>query len=148
MNQNQTTICEICHATFTPDRRVGERQRVCRVLRCQRERKRRAQKKWLAKNPDAFQGRYPKLQQWLAGHPGYLKNYRARQKQLAPPAPRDIQDELTGCQNSGLTALRQLLDMQDEITAKITACKHRLQELSALICKTSQLPKTAALNGA
>ena len=146
MHNNPTKICEICHVAFTPDPRVGERQRVCWKRSCQLERKRRAQKKWLAKNPDAFQDRYPKLQQWLADNPGYLKNYRARQKQLT--ATRDIQDELTGCQNSSLTALRQLLDMQDEITTKITACKHRLQELSALICKTSQLPKTAALNGA
>ena len=143
MNQNQTKICEICHATFTPDPRVGERQRVCRVLRCQLERQRRAQKNWLAKNPEAFRGRYPKLQQWLAHHPGYLKNYRARKKQ--PVITRDIQDELTGCQNSSLTTLRQLLDIQDEITSKIAACKQALQEL---ICKTSQSPQTAEINGA
>jgi len=145
MHNNQTKICEICHVAFTPDPRVGERQRVCQKLDCQLERKRRAQKNWLAKNPDAFRGRYPKLQQWLAKHPSYLKNYRARQKQLAAPAPGDIQDELTGCQNSSLTQLRQLMDMQDEITAKITACKQSLQEL---IGKTSQPPQIAALNGA
>lgn len=144
MNQNHDKICEICHATFTPDPRVGERQRVCRELRCQRERKRRAQKNWLAKNPDAFEDRYPKLQQWLAKHPGYLKNYRARQKQLAT-VTRDIQDELTGLQNSSLTTLHQLLDIQDELTSKITACKQSLQEL---ICKTNQLLPTAEVNGA
>jgi len=146
MNENQTKICEICHAAFTPDPRVGERQRVCQKLSCQLERKRRAQKNWLTKNPDAFRDRYPKLQQWLAKHPGYLKNYRARQKQRATVAIGcDIQDELTGCQNSSLITLRQLLDMQDEITAKITACKQSLQEL---ICKTSQPQQTAAVNGA
>jgi len=145
MNENQTKICEICHLAFTPDPRVGERQRVCRKLRCQRERKRRAQKNWLAKNPDAFRDRYPKLKQWLANHPVYLKNYRNRKKQLTVAIGRDIQDELTGCQNSSLITLRQLLDMQDEITAKITACKQSLQEL---ICKTSQPQQTAAVNGA
>jgi hypothetical protein len=145
MSENQTKICEICHVAFTPDRRVGERQRVCQEFHCQQERKRRTQKNWLAKNPDAFRGRYPKLQQWLANHPGYLKKYRARQKQRASPAPGDIQDELSGCNDMRLTQLRQLLDMQDEITAKITACK---QSLQALICKMSQLPKTPKVNGA
>ncbi|MGH7600670.1 MAG: hypothetical protein ACREOI_30300 [bacterium] len=145
MSENHTKICEICHVAFTPDQRVGERQRVCQERHCQQERKRRAQKNWLAKNPDAFRGRYPKLQQWLAKHPDYLKNYRARQKQLAPPGRGDIQDELTGCQNSSLMQLRQLVDVQDEITAKITACK---QSLQALICKMSQLLKTLEVNGA
>ena len=145
MNQNQTRICEICHIAFTPDPRVGERQRVCRERRCQRERKRRAQKNWLAKNPDAFRGRYPKLQQWLANHPGYLKNYRTRQKHLVAPARADIQDELTRCKDIRLTQLRQLVDMQDEITATITACKQLLQ---AVICKMSQLPKRLEVNGA
>lgn len=145
MNQNQTKICEICHVAFTPDPRVGERQRVCRERRCQLERKRRAQKNWLAKNPEAFRGRYPKLQQWLANHPGYLKNYRARQKRLAPPTRADIQDELTHCNDMRLTQLRRLVDMQDEITATITACK---QSLQALICKISQLPQTLEVNGA
>ncbi|MDZ7292872.1 MAG: hypothetical protein ONB42_23335, partial [candidate division KSB1 bacterium] len=90
MNPTPTKICEICHVAFTPDPRVGDRQRVCRKLRCQLERKRRAQKNWLAQNPDAFRGRYPKLQQWLADHPGYLKNYRARRKQSAAAKRGDI----------------------------------------------------------
>lgn len=145
MNQNPTTTCEICHVAFTPDPRVGERQRACRKLSCQLERKRRAQKNWLAKNPDAFRGRYPKLKQWLAQNPGYLKKYRARQKQQASPAPDDIQGELSGCNDMRLTQLRQLVDMQDEITATITVCK---QSLQALICKMRQLPKTLAVNGA
>lgn len=145
MNQNPTTPCEICHVAFTPDPRVGERQRACRQLSCQLQRKRRAQKNWLAKNPEAFRGRYPKLKQWLANHPGYLKNYRTRQKQLGSSAPGDMQDELTLYPNGNLTKLRRLVDIQDEITAKITLCK---RGLSALIYKTSQLSKTLAVNSA
>jgi hypothetical protein len=64
---------------------------------------------------------------------------------LAPPARGDIQDELTRCNDIRLTQLRQLVDMQDEITATITACK---QSLQAVICKMSQLPKTLEVNGA
>src|SRR5262245_37773281 len=141
MHNKPTKICEICHVAFTPDPRVRERQRACQKRDCQQERKRRAQNNWLAQNPDAFRGRYPKLQQWLAKHPDYLKNYRARQKQPALPAPTDIQDELSTCQDLRLTQLRQLVDIQDEITAKITVCK---QSLQAVICKMSQLPKALA----
>ena len=95
MNQNQNEICAICRATFTPDRRVGERQLACRARRCQQERKQCAKKNWLRQNPDAFQGRYPKLQQWLAQHPGYLRSYRARRHApVLKPPPGDIQDAI------------------------------------------------------
>ncbi len=145
MNPKPTPTCEICHLAFTPDPRVGERQRACRKLSCQLQRKRRTQKNWLAKNPKAFRDRYPKLKQWLAQHPGYLKNYRARQKRLGPFPPGDIQDELSPYSNRSLTHLRQILAMQDEITAKITMCKRRL---SGLIYKTSLLSETLSFNSA
>lgn len=43
-------------------------------------------------NPDAFQGRYPKLQEWLKSHPGYLKAWRSRRdRQDKRPPKRPLQ---------------------------------------------------------
>jgi hypothetical protein len=140
MHNNLTKICEICQVLFTPDPRVGERQRVCQKRDCQQGRKRRAQKKWLAKNPDAFQGRYPKLQQWLAQHPGYLKNYRASRLHPQPaPFSGDIQDELSVCQTNLERCAR---DIQDEISAKISSSRHHL-DLSAGLLRDIQDELTA-----
>lgn len=142
MNDCPTKVCEVCRTTFTPDPCVGKRQRVCEKLRCQRERRQRSQRNWLAQNPDAFRGRYPKLKLWLDAHPGYLKNYRTHQRQALGSPDSDIQDELTASQNSTLNTVRQLLDIQDELTSKIIVCKHHLQQLGAVICKTSETPST------
>jgi hypothetical protein len=134
-----TKVCEICHGPFTPDRRVVECQRVCKKLFCQQERKRRAQQRWLAKNPDAFKGRYVNLKEWLKTHPGYLENYRHRRRTSSPSAVSpDIQDGLNAYQNSFLETACKLRDIQDELTAKITAGKRYCQDLIDLIYKTSQ----------
>ncbi len=50
MNGQLTKICEVCRHTFTVHPRVGTRQRVCEQLPCQRERKRRALKQWIAED--------------------------------------------------------------------------------------------------
>jgi hypothetical protein len=151
MNTVITKVCEVCHRLFHPDPRVGERQRECKNLRCQQVRKRRAQQRWLARNPDYFQGRYANLQDWLQAHPGYLKNYRHRQSQSRGPAgagrraTADIQDELSSSQNSLLETAHKMHDIQDEITAKITTERGYLQDLLALIYKTSQVQSMQAL---
>lgn len=44
--------CRICRRWFRPDPRVGERQRACSRPECQRERRRRDQASWRARNPD------------------------------------------------------------------------------------------------
>ena len=49
--------CEFCDELFSPDPRVGARQRACRRELCQRRRKRASQAAWLAKHPDYFRGR-------------------------------------------------------------------------------------------
>lgn len=114
----------MCGAAFVPHVRVGERQRVCHRLPCQQERKRRAQQRWLAKNPDAFKGRYVNLQEWLAQHPGYLASYRERRRQK----PRDIQDE----SSTGFREARApSRDIQDELNRKITIGQQHLDLLRA-----------------
>lgn len=133
-----TKPCAVCQEPFIADVRVGDRQLVCQRLSCQQERKRRAQKRWVANNPGYFCGRYPYLQAWLAAHPGYLKQYRARQKALEGKRASDIQDELTYSKNCMLTALNNTLDIQDEITSKITTSNKQLKALASLIYKTSE----------
>jgi len=133
MHDIQPRRCAVCDASFIPDKRVGARQQICFKLSCQQERKRRSQRRWLSQNPGYFQGRYPNLKQWLATHPGYLRRYRAGR-----PASGDIQDELTFCKHDVLGALQQSLDIQDEISSKITKSKKHLKGLRSVIYKTSE----------
>jgi len=77
--------CEFCGRFFTPDRRVGKRQRSCSRPECKRARKKASQATWTKKNQGYFNGRYDNTRQWLEAHPGYL---RQRRRKL-----RDIQDE-------------------------------------------------------
>ncbi len=56
--------CLICGRYFVPDRRVGERQKVCSREKCQKERKRLAQFKWCRKNPTYFADRSEYVRHW------------------------------------------------------------------------------------
>lgn len=134
----QTKICEVCGEVFAPDPRVGNRQRVCKKLSCQVERKRRAQKRWVAKNPGYFTGRYPYLKQWLKRHPDYLKNYRYREKSPSKPVLFDIQDELTSYKNNKkrLVSFR-FRDIQDELISCLNKQLLLLRASEKLIYKTS-----------
>ena len=49
--------CCICHVWFFPDNRVGGRQHTCGSPDCQRQRRRKMQVAWRARNPDYFSGR-------------------------------------------------------------------------------------------
>jgi hypothetical protein len=49
--------CRICHHWFTPDARVGERQRVCASASCQAARRKQTQASWRSRNPDYFAAR-------------------------------------------------------------------------------------------
>ena len=46
MRYRRRPRCAICHAGFEPDRRVGDRQRVCGRETCQRARRRETQAGW------------------------------------------------------------------------------------------------------
>lgn len=118
MKKQQPKTCEVCGETFIPDHRVGDRQRVCKKLTCQRERKRRAQQRWSANNPTYFQGRYPETKAWLDNHPAYLKRYRAQKKAVLQTQSGDIQDELTANYSNeiDINVLTQLHDIQDKIS--------------------------------
>ena len=49
--------CRICHHWFTPDPRVGDRQRVCASPACQAERRKKTQASWRERNPEYFAAR-------------------------------------------------------------------------------------------
>lgn len=135
---NIDKVCEVCGDLFTPDSRVGERQRVCKKPSCKQERKRRAQHRWVSNNPDYFKDRYDYFKGWLAIHPGYLQTYRQRKKLQAQVSRRDIQDELTSCKNgTQLPLIRYLCDIQDEITTCFSRRIWLLQNRVPVIYKTS-----------
>jgi hypothetical protein len=46
--------CCICRRWFSPDPRIGTRQRACRKPDCQTGRRRKKQKAWRERNPDYF----------------------------------------------------------------------------------------------
>lgn len=59
-----TARCEFCGRFFVPDRRVGMRQRSCADSGCRKKRKKAAQDKWVAQNPDYYSGRYEVVKLW------------------------------------------------------------------------------------
>ena len=44
--------CRFCHGWFSPDRRVGDRQRACRSEACRKRRRQATQAAWRRANPD------------------------------------------------------------------------------------------------
>jgi hypothetical protein len=67
--------CLSCKVYFTPDRRVGERQRYCSSDACQKVSKAQSQQRWLGQphNRDYFRGpvHVARVQAWRKVHPGY-----------------------------------------------------------------------------
>ena len=49
--------CSICRKWFRPDPRVGDRQRACSRVECQRRRRSKTQAAWRAANADYFTAR-------------------------------------------------------------------------------------------
>jgi hypothetical protein len=56
--------CLFCGRYFTPDHRVGDRQKSCGRAGCRKARKNTAQDAWTEKNPGYFRGRYPYVKAW------------------------------------------------------------------------------------
>lgn len=72
--------CGYCGKFFKPHSFVGDRQAYCSREKCQRERKRKGQKKWGAENPGYFRGRYGGLKEWRAEHPDYQRQWREKRR--------------------------------------------------------------------
>ncbi|MDA8163176.1 MAG: hypothetical protein M0022_09790 [Desulfobacteraceae bacterium] len=75
--------CRYCGKYFTPDRRVGARQKACGRAECKHMRKIEAQSLWSGKNPGYFRGRYE-----------YVKEWRFQRKAKNPGRRKMIQDEI------------------------------------------------------
>jgi hypothetical protein len=56
--------CVFCGRFFTPDRRVGARQKACGREECRRQRRQAAQRDWCERNPGYFSGRYEYVKSW------------------------------------------------------------------------------------
>lgn len=111
MHTHHPKNCPYCGRLFYPDRRIGERQKSCPREACRKKRKEESQRRWVEANPDCFRGRYENTKEWLQDHPGYLKAWRAKR--------RDIQDKIrreTPVKIMRLAVPVGLLgDIQDEI---------------------------------
>ena len=68
--------CRYCKRLFSPDPRVGERQKTCGDPVCQKAHKAENNTRWRGKNPEYSRNDYPRVKEWLDHHPGYLKEYR------------------------------------------------------------------------
>lgn len=140
VNNQQQKICRICHDPFTPNIRVGQRQKVCNKISCQRERKRQKQQCWWKENKHLYKDRYEEyLKDWLAQRPGYLKNYRQK-KHLEKPA--DIQGQLT------IRKIKTIpdFDIQAELNAIFSERKLSLSYFPEMIYKASQLIVNQVIN--
>lgn len=127
---NIEKVCIVCNETFTPDPRVGDRQKVCNKTYCKLQRKKRAQQHWVRNNPGYFNGRYPQLKDQILAN-------KKQKAQARSPVGSSIQDKLTFKQNKLLTALKTLISIQDEITGRITKSKYCLQDTLTWVYKTS-----------
>ena len=75
--------CMICGELFSPDPRVRLTQKTCDKPSCRRERKRRADQAWRAKNPGYSSGRAGKARSWARDYPDYCRQYRANHPDYA-----------------------------------------------------------------
>jgi hypothetical protein len=77
--------CIYCGRHFTPDRRLGDRQKACGRDQCKKKRKQSAQQAWNVKNPGYYKGRYWYVKEW---------RQQKRQQSAALQSQSMIQDEI------------------------------------------------------
>jgi hypothetical protein len=73
-----------CGQFFTPDRRVGARQKVCGRELCKKKRKKDAQGRWRRNNPEYFKHHYA----------DYVKPWRQKKRLLSLPKVKDKSPEV------------------------------------------------------
>ena len=112
-SKSQQKKCQFCGRFFRPDSRVGKRQIACSREICRKLRKQKAQRTWLAGNPDYFKGRSLETKAWRLNNPDYQRTWRQRRR-------REIQDKMS-CNSSIITMHLAIMDaslkveIQDEI---------------------------------
>jgi len=127
-----TRPCLYCGNEYRPDARTASIQKACQRESCRTARRRQAQTRYVAANPDVFEGRYPKTRVWLTDHPGYLRRYRKKHPDYVKADHRarverrrngrhqksDIQDAMRRRRIDEIRALRGS-DIQDTMRRQI-----------------------------
>lgn len=80
--------CPCCQKQFTPDRRVGARQKFCSQKACQTRRQRINETDWRMANPECVSTQRKKWREanpeymstWWSGHPEAVKKNRANMR--------------------------------------------------------------------
>lgn len=103
--------CVVCRKTFTPTGRAP-RQRFCGHPECQKERRRRSQKKLRRRDADHRENDQRAQQQWAKKHPGYSKAYRQShphytQKNLLQQHERDAKRRGKGAKKAAMGGGKQ-----------------------------------------
>lgn len=80
--------CSICRRWFLPDARAGDRQRACEREECQRERHRRADRRWRAANRD-----YDRDREYAAPDLRIAQFRSGRRRYIAHRATPNVQHE-------------------------------------------------------
>ena len=133
--------CGICRRWFCPDRRVGDRQRVCSELSCQVRRRARTQASWRRRNPDYFTARRLQLRRVKQEEGVSVEPLR-----LPPPLsqlPWDIaQDEfgLVGTDFLGHLGRVLLGSEQDERRAQVRASIDEISRLPRGVAQDDRQP--------
>lgn len=132
--KSRCSTCIICQEPFMPHPKVGLRQKACRKLSCQLERKRHNQKAWIASEPDYFKGRYPQLKEQILSR---RKKGTSVPKQALQKPFDSIQDELTTNNNILLRLFDKAICIQDELKLLITIIKQEVPSPLQMVYKSS-----------
>lgn len=69
----QNSFCCWCHLLFSPNPRLGKRQKCCGLSECRKKQKHHSHSLWKSRNKQIYRAG---LKDWRVDHPGYWKNYR------------------------------------------------------------------------
>ena len=108
--------CACCGRMFTPDRRVGARQKTCSAA-CRKIRKGESNKRFRRRNPDYWLGRDEVVKAWRQEHPDYQRKWRRRRKeQRMTLSAGEIQAEMF---SKALDAVQENVIVLREIQAEM-----------------------------
>ena len=69
-------ICRQCRGPFRPDPRIGEAQKVCSRVACQRSRRRVTLRLWRVLHPENVKVHAERGHAWAEANPDYWRRYR------------------------------------------------------------------------
>ena len=112
--------CRCCKELFTPDPRVGVRQKYCSKRECRAASKAARQKRWRQKpnNRDYFSGpvHVERVRRWRKANPGYWKRERRnRPDALQDAVDSQVPDNQKERAKKGPTALQDAVVLQKPV---------------------------------